>query len=119
MENNFSNETLEKLAKVHIKDVQSKRRWKLFVRTILILLILIIVLPGLFGTSSKELSSHIALVKVQGVIAEDSEANANRVIKSLDDAYASKLTKAVIIKIDSLGGSPVQSDDIYSHMRYL
>ncbi|API85939.1 S49 family peptidase [Francisella uliginis] len=119
MENNISNETLEKLAKVHIKDVQSKRRWKLFVRTIVVLFILIMIVPGLFGSSSKELSPHIALVKVQGVIAEDSEANADRIIKSLDDAYASKFTKAVIVEVDSPGGSPVQSDEIYSHMRYL
>ncbi|ASG67136.1 peptidase [Francisella halioticida] len=119
MENNVSNEILEKLAKVHIKDIQSKRRWKLFIRTIVILLILIIVVPGLFESSSKELAPHIALIKVQGVIAEDSEANADRIIKSLDDAYASKLTKAVIVKIDSPGGSPVQSEEIYSHMRYL
>ncbi|MED7819541.1 MULTISPECIES: S49 family peptidase [unclassified Francisella] len=119
MENNISNETLEKLAKIHIKDIQGKRRWKLFIRTIVILLVLIIIVPGLFGSSSKELSPHIALVKVQGVIESDSEANAQRINKSLDDAYDSKLTKAVIVEINSPGGSPVQADDIYSHMRYL
>ncbi|MED7788997.1 S49 family peptidase [Francisella sp. 19X1-34] len=118
MENNISNETLEKLAKVHIKDMQSKRRWRLFSRIIIILIVLIIIVPGLF-TSSKDLTSHIALVKVQGVIASDSEANAERINKSLDDAYDSKLTKAVIVEINSPGGSPVQADDIYSHMRYL
>ncbi|WP_150467211.1 S49 family peptidase [Francisella sp. SYW-9] len=118
MENNISNETLEKLAKVHIKDIQSKKRWRFFIRIIIILLILIMIVPGLF-TSSKELTSHIALVKVQGVIATDSEANAERINKSLDDAYESKLTKAVVVEINSPGGSPVQADDIYMHMRYL
>jgi protease-4 len=118
MENNISNETLEKLAKVHIKDIQSKRRWRLLIRTIIILIVLVIVVPGLF-TSSKDLTSHIALVKVQGVIAADSEANAERINKSLDDAYDSKLTKAVIVEVNSPGGSPVQADNIYLHMRYL
>jgi protease-4 len=118
MENNISNETLEKLAKAHIKDIKSKRRWRLFTRIIIILVALFVIVPGLFN-SSKELAPHIALIKVQGVIAEDAEANSERINKSLDDAYASKLTKAVIVEINSPGGSPVQSDEIYSHMQYL
>ncbi|AIT10312.1 multidrug transporter [Candidatus Francisella endociliophora] len=118
MESNISNETLEKLANAHIKDLKSKRRWKLFIRIVIILIVLIMIVPRLFS-SSKELTPHIALVKVQGVIAEDAEANSERVNKSLDDAYESKLTKAVIVEINSPGGSPVQSDEIYEHMQYL
>ncbi|AEB27959.1 Signal peptide peptidase SppA, 36K type [Francisella hispaniensis] len=75
-------------------------------------------MPGLFS-SSKELVPHIALVKVNGIIAEDAEANAERINKSLDDAYANKAVKGVIVEINSPGGSPVQSDEIYSHMQYL
>ena len=75
-------------------------------------------MPGLFS-SSKEFSPHIALVKVKGVIAADSEANAQRINENLDKAYDNDQTKAVIIEINSPGGSPVQSDDIYEHMRYL
>lgn len=118
MESNISNETLEKLAKTYIKDLKSRRRWKLFTRIIVILVVLIMIIPGLFS-SSKELAPHIALVKVQGVIAEDAEANSERINKSLDDAYASKLVKAVFVEINSPGGSPVQSDEIYEHMQYL
>lgn len=118
MENNISKETLEKLAQAYLKDIKSKRRWKLFTRSIIILVVLVIIIPGLFS-SSKELTSHIGLVKVEGVIAEDADANAERINKSLDDAYASKAVKGVIVEINSPGGSPVQSDEIYSHMRYL
>ena len=75
-------------------------------------------MPGLFS-SSKEFSPHIALVKVKGVIAADSEANAQRINENLDKAYDNDQTKAVIIEINSPGGSPVQSDDIYMHMLYL
>lgn len=118
MENNISKETLEKLAQAYLKDIKSKRRWKFFTRSIIILVVLVIIIPGLFS-SSKELTSHIGLVKVEGVIAEDADANAERINKSLDDAYASKAVKGVIVEINSPGGSPVQSDEIYSHMRYL
>ncbi|WP_432773281.1 S49 family peptidase [Francisella salimarina] len=118
MENNISKETLEKLAQAYLKDIKSKRRWKFFTRALVILVVLVMIIPGLFS-SSKELTSHIGLVKVDGVIAEDAEANAERINKSLDDAYASKAVKGVIVEINSPGGSPVQSDEIYSHMRYL
>lgn len=118
MENNISKEMLEELANVHIKDMKSKRRWKLFTRLIMILVVLVVIVPGLFS-SSKDLSPHIGLVKVQGVIADDSQVNAERINKSLDKAYKNSATKAVIVEINSPGGSPVQSDEIYEHMQYL
>ena len=118
MENNISNTTLEKLAQAYLKDIKSKRRWRFIIRLIIILIILLLIVSGLFS-SSKELVPHIALVKVNGIIAEDAEANAKRINQSLDDAYANKLVKGVIVEINSPGGSPVQSDEIYSHMQYL
>ncbi|ORU69163.1 S49 family peptidase [Francisella tularensis subsp. holarctica] len=81
-------------------------------------MILLLIVPSLFS-SSKELVPHIALIKVNGVIADDAEANAERINQSLDDAYANKSVKGVIVEINSPGGSPVQSDEIYSHMQYL
>ena len=118
MENNISNTTLEKLAQAYLKDIKSKRRWRFVTRLIIILIALLLIVSVLFS-SSKELAPHIALVKVNGVIAENAEANAERINQSLDDAYANKLVKGVIVEINSPGGSPVQSDEIYSHMQYL
>ena len=118
MENNISNETLDKLAQIHIKDIKSRRRWKFFTRIVIIVIVLLMFVPGLFS-SSKEFSPHIALVKVEGVIAADSQANAERINESLDKAFDSDKTKAVVVEINSPGGSPVQSDDIYEHMQYL
>lgn len=118
MENNIFNTTLEKLAQAYLKDIKSKRRWCFVTRLIIILIALLLIFGGLFS-SSKELAPHIALVKINGIIAEDAEANAERINQSLDDTYANKLVKGVIVEINSPGGSPVQSDEIYSHMQYL
>ena len=118
MEKNILNETLDKLAQIHIKDIKSRRRWKFFMRIIIVVVVLVMFVPGLFS-SSKEFSPHIALVKVEGVIAADSQANAERINESLDKAFDNDKTKAVVIEINSPGGSPVQSDDIYEHMQYL
>ncbi|ALB02124.1 multidrug transporter [Francisella persica ATCC VR-331] len=117
MENKISNTTLEKLAQAYLKDIKSKKRWR-FVTRLIIILALLLIVPSLFSSLEK-FAPHIALVKVNGVIAEDAEANTERINKSLDDAYANKLVKGVIIEINSPGGSPVQSDEIYSHMQYL
>jgi protease-4 len=118
MEKNILNETLDKLAQIHIKDIKSRRRWKFFMRIIIVVVVLVMFVPGLFS-SSKEFSPHIALVKVEGVIAADSQANAERINDSLDKAFDNDKTKAVVVEINSPGGSPVQSDDIYEHMQYL
>ncbi|GAB4222378.1 MAG: signal peptide peptidase SppA [Francisella sp.] len=118
MTNNISNEVLEKLAKAYIKEFNSKRRWRFIKFLLVILIILFLLIPGLFN-SSKDLKPHLALIKVNGIIAADAEANAQRINKSLDNAYANKFLKGVIIEINSPGGSPVQSDEIYSHMQYL
>ena len=118
MADNISNEAIEQLAKTYIKDIKSKKRWRFFTRIIIIIIGLSVILPMLWS-SSKDLSPHIALIKVDGVISSDSEANAERIIESLNNAYENDQTKAVIIEINSPGGSPVQSDDIYSQMQYL
>ncbi len=58
-------------------------------------------------------------MKVDGIIASDSNANANLINKSLNKAFKDKDAKAIVININSPGGSPVQSDDIYQQIRYL
>lgn len=118
MEKNISNQTLEELARVHIKDMRSRRRWKFLMRSTIILILACTIIPS-WLTSSRDLKEHIALIRIDGIIADDSAANASRINESLDNAYDNENTKAVLVKINSPGGSPVQSDDIYQHMQYL
>ncbi len=118
MENNLSNKTLEMLAHAHIRDLKSKRRWKIVFRSFVAIILLMLVVSGLFNTSARY-QPHVALIKVDGIIADDAQANADSINKSLDQAFKNEETKAVIVQINSPGGSPVQSDEIYSHMRYL
>lgn len=116
------NPLLNQIAEDYIKEQKRKRRWGIFFK-IIYLLIIILALFGLFSGTSKDEAKrsqpHIAVVKVQGVIADDSNANAERINESLRKAYLNPNTKAVIVEINSPGGSPVQSDDIYQYMRYL
>lgn len=71
---------------------------------------------GGFSSMAKD---HTALVKVRGVIAEDQEADANRIATGLRNAFENKHVKAVILSINSPGGSPVQSGYVYDEIRRL
>jgi len=52
---------------------------------------------------------HTALVEVKGIIADDMEANADNVVTGLRAAFEDQRTRAVIVRINSPGGSPVQA----------
>jgi protease-4 len=52
---------------------------------------------------------HTALIEVQGVIASDAQANADKIVSGLRKAFEDDNTKGVIIRINSPGGSPVQA----------
>ncbi|SEM72383.1 signal peptide peptidase SppA [Halomonas caseinilytica] len=94
------------------------RRWKLFFRFVfafLILASLTLTFYGLFaaqGTMEAE-GPHLGVVKVEGVIDRESPASASRVIEGIERAWEAPGAKAVVLHIDSPGGSPVQSQRIY------
>ncbi|PAU72801.1 signal peptide peptidase SppA [Vreelandella alkaliphila] len=101
------------------------RRWKLFFRLMLLAIVLISLTTMLYRvflaepTASLPTHSHIALVEVHGVITSDAPANAERIIKGLNRAWSSGSAAAVVLHIDSPGGSPVQSQRIYTEIMRL
>lgn len=62
---------------------------------------------------------HIAKIKISGVIAENSNANARSINESLTKAFKNDQAKAVVLDISSPGGSPVQSDLIWKKITEL
>ncbi|BBP45862.1 peptidase [Thiosulfatimonas sediminis] len=65
--------------------------------------------------ASKELktmqngSEHLAVVRLEGPIMAQSEASAEYMLPLLQEAFSDPMAKAVLIKANSPGGSPVQS----------
>lgn len=101
------------------------RRWKLFFRLMLLTIVLISVTSTVYQVwwgepaSATPTRSHLAVVEVRGVIAHDAPANAERIIRGLNRAWAADNAAAVVLHIDSPGGSPVQSQRIYSEIMRL
>jgi protease-4 len=67
---------------------------------------------AVFGTKGKAVLPHIARVNIDGVIMDESKRE-----KVLDDIAEDKTVKAVIVRIDSPGGTVVGSEIIYKGLR--
>ena len=117
---NFDEErALAVVAHEAIVETRRRRRWQIFFRFIwmgyflLLLLIMLNVGGNRDSASSGPTSEHIAVVPIQGLISADSDANADDIIRSLEKAFKNPNAKAVFLDINSGGGSPVQSGEIY------
>lgn len=106
-----------------VKERRRSRRWKIFFRLFRCLVILLIIAAIALGVwlSDGEASStpHIGVVEVKGVIDSDAQASAERIIEGLDNAWKNPAAKAVVLHINSPGGSPVQSQRVYDEIRRL
>ena len=64
------------------------------------------------------INPHVGLIDLNGTIADSQSGNAENFIAGLEDAYANEHLKALVVRIDSPGGSPVQADYMYNALRY-
>src|SRR3990167_6649056 len=121
--NNWERGVLEKLAMSAIQEQRRARHWGIFFKTLTFgyLFLILLLVMGWVGTPENALGTgkHTALVDMQGVIAPDSQASADNLIPSLQDAFEDKDTQGVILRINSPGGSPVQSGQINDEIRRL
>ena len=121
--NNWERGVMEKLAMSAIQEQRRARHWGIFFKTLTFgyLFIILFVFMGWFDSREAALGGgkHTALVDMQGVIAPDSQANADNLIPSLQDAFEDKNTQGVILRINSPGGSPVQAGQINDEIRRL
>jgi len=119
---NFEQAIVEKLAFAAIVEQRRSRRWKIF----FILLFFVYLFSAPFFISGKfempdmeKGEKHTALVDLDGVISSESESSADKVVTALRDAFEDEDTAGVILRINSPGGSPVQSSYIYREMKRL
>ena len=106
----WERKTLRDLAFAAIKEQRATRRWGyLFKFLVLLYFVAIFLVARPFGESDLPSGPHTAFVDVSGVIAPDMEASADRVVTGIREAFESPQAKALIIRMNTPGGSPVQS----------
>ena len=116
---------LEKVILVSVDEQRKARRWGIFFKFLtfgyIFLLLVIMGKSCSTNTASAPTSKpHIAVVNIVGTIAADKQSvNSNDTIKSLRKAFENTNSKAVVLNINSPGGSPVQSDEIWQEVQYL
>ncbi len=119
---NWERELLEKLAMENLIEQRRKRRWGIFFKLIITFYVgFIIVVTSDFGSTvqTSTASEHTALVELKGVIDSEGADSAERINASLKAAFDDKRTVGVILRINSPGGSPVQSGVIYDEIQRL
>ncbi len=112
---------LEKLAFSALAEQRSARRWRTFVRlSWLVFLAFLVWVAVLRGAPIPEASTpHTALVEIKGEIASGGEASAEVVINAARAAFEDDGARAVVLLINSPGGSPVQAGIINDELRRL
>ena len=103
--------TLEKLVFATLNEQKSTRRWKTFVRLSWLLFFVVLLWMALQrGTPAIDASvPHTAVIEIKGEITQGADASAEFVNAALRTAFEDEGSKAIVLLINSPGGSPVQA----------
>ncbi|MBW4933614.1 S49 family peptidase [Marinobacter sp. F4206] len=113
---------IEKLVMSLQSEQRRSRRWGIFFKFLtfgyLFALLFMFKFP-LGDTIDAATGKHTALVEVSGPIAADELASADNIVGALRSAFEEKNAMAVVLRINSPGGSPVQSGYVYDEIKRL
>ena len=119
---------LEKAVLASVDEQRRSRRWGIFFKCLgfaYLLIVLITMIKGCSTSTEKTASTsspHLAVVDIVGTIdssSSQSSVNSEDTTKALKRAFDASGSKAIALNINSPGGSPVQSDEIWQEIRYL
>lgn len=124
MTNQTGNEAQALLNQIVFDYLREKRRnkfWRL-IKNLLILMILGWFIYVLFFQHSddalKKMKPHVGYIDLIGEIGEQKITSADNLAKGLQKAYSNQYVKAVVLRINSPGGSPVQADYMFNILKY-
>lgn len=115
----WERQLLERLAMAQLQEQRTARRWKIALRLLWLgfAVLVLVLLKTDFTTTQSTTRPHTAMLEISGEIAADAPSNAQAVVDSLRSAFEDPGAQAVVLLINSPGGSPVQAgiinDEIY------
>ncbi len=119
----WEREVIERLALESLAEQRRRRRWGIFFKLLGFAYVTALLFLFVDWEASSEKFAdgrkHTALVELDGVIAAKGEASAELLNSALQGAFEDKATQGVIIRINSPGGSPVQSGIINDEIHRL
>jgi protease-4 len=113
--------TAEQLGRQLLRDRRSERRWRIFFRLVWLLFVISVAFAILAPRNrmTAPTGPHTAMVEVKGEIASDSEASAETIVAGLKAAFEDHGAQAVVLRINSPGGSPVQAGIVNDEIKRL
>lgn len=119
---NWERKTLEKLVLSVLQEQRKARNWGVFFKLMFFVWVFLLLAMGagwIKQADSVPVGPHTAVVSLTGVIDSRGDARAERVLEGLRDAFKNSDTRAVLIRANSPGGSPVQSAMVYDEIKRL
>ena len=118
----WEQELLKRFAFEALREQRAARRWNVFFKLALLGYLVTILVVGLIEAKRTHFSAGsrvTALVDVRGAIGPDLPASADNIVEGLRAAFEDARTAAVVLRINSPGGSPVQSAYVNDEIRRL
>ena len=111
---------LENTLLAGVQEQRRSRRWGIFFKllTFVYLMLALVLFSPLMDMekSAARGPGYTALIDVVGVIADKEAASADNIVASLRAAFEDPKVKGVVLRINSPGGSPVQSGYVYDEI---
>ena len=117
-------ELVSVIAQDALNEQKKARRWGIFFKLLTFAYVTFILVGIMFqrqqaGQTFTPKEAHTAAVIVQGAILDGEKASANNIVTGLRKAFKNEAAVAVMLIINSPGGSPVQAGYIYDEVKRL
>ncbi len=113
--------TLQAIAAQMLRDRRAERRWRVFFR-LAWLGLAVAIAWAIFANRAHVGAAggpHTALIEIHDTIDAQGDASADNIVPALTSAFEDPGARAVVLRINSPGGSPVQSGIINDEIRRL
>ena len=113
--------TLEKLMFATLEEQRRARRWRTFTRLawLVFFIFLVWILSGRGAPSTDKTLPHTAVIEIKGEIDSEGDSSAEAVVAAMRSAFEDVGAQAVVLLINSPGGSPVQAGIINDEIKRL
>ncbi len=114
-------EILNNLVFASINEQRRSRRWNIFFKSLFFVYLTVVILFAAIDLDDGGIAhgKHTALIDLEGVIAANTQASADNLVGGLRAAFKDPKTAAIIMRINSPGGSPVQAGYVYDEIKRL
>ena len=113
---NENNQALNEIVAELIAERKRNYRNKIILRSIFVIFFLLVLFLGPLIKDANFNTSHLAVIEINGLISSSAEASAKKIIPLLKKASMNVNSAAIIIKVNSGGGSATQSKIIFDEI---